>query len=232
MSTIYPWYDYDLGTNRSDIWPFQKHTRTDKKFVAKERLASGVKRALGVLPSGWSIKWNASRRRTFRVNHSTKTIRVPFPKARPGLPALGSAVDLALQIHNAMIQATAHGKVPASSIRAWAFKYGPYFSVYAASYLPGGGWVSRNHKAVRQAGLQQARELLRFMQSPEAWRVPRYKAGSPRQWARPGIDKNTLAAIAHRKVLMDYLKVNDEAYPLPALAKARLKKIHQPTTTP
>lgn len=232
MSTIYPWYDHELGMNRSDVWPFQKHTKTDQKFITKKRLADGVRHALSQLPIGWSIKWKASRRRTFRVNHSTKTIRVPFPKEYPGLPALGSSVDLAIQIHNAMIQATTYGRVPVRSIRAWAFKYGPYFSVYAATYLPGGNLVSRNHGAVVQAGLQHARELLRFMQSPEAWRVPRYKAGSPQQWARPHIDAYTLDAIAHRKILMDYLKINDEAYPLPALAKARLKKIPQPTTTP
>lgn len=231
MSNIPEWYDHEHGFIRNDIYPFQKHNGIDQKFIARQRLAGAVKHAVSQLPTGWTIKWNASRKRRFRVNHSIKTIRVPFPKQRTGLPALGSAIDLARQIENALINARSYGQVPASTIKAWAFKYGSHFSVYYATHLPSCGWVSRNHKAVKQAGLQQARELLRFMQSPDAWRMPRYKAGSPKQWARPHIDRYTLGAIAHRKVLMDYLKVNDSAYPLPAIAKARLKKI-QPTTQP
>lgn len=233
MTNIPVWYDYELGSDRDDVWPFQKHGRADKKFIAKDRLAKAVKGAIAQLPDGWSINWNRSRARTFRVNHSIKTITVPFPKNRLGLPVLGSAIDLAKQIHSAMLHAQAHGQVPASNIKAWPFKYGSHFSCYYASWLPScGAWVSRTHKVMKKAGLQQAREVLRFMQSPDAWRVPRRKAGSPAQWSRPYIDSNTLNAIAHRKIIMDYLQINDPAYPLPAIAKARLGRIQQPTPQP
>jgi hypothetical protein len=179
------------------------------------------------VPKGWSIKWKASRRRTFRVNHTTKTISVPMPAQYAGLPALGSAIHLAVQISKAMNNAEQTGMVPALMVKAWPFLFGKYFSLHYRNVIPCGGYVANRH-ALKTAGIQAVREVLRFYQSPDAWRIPRRKAGSPIQWQRHNVNTNTLSAIAHRKVMMDYLKVNDPAYPLPAIAKARLKKINQP----
>jgi hypothetical protein len=207
--------------------------RFDRKAMAKLRLWKAVASMVTRLPKGWSVNWKVSRKRVFRVNHSNKTISLPMPAQYAGLAILTSAVHLARLIDAAIDNAVKIGQLPAVAVKAWPFLYGSRFSRYYYAYLPGrSGWVSRQSKAAFQAGLQSAKEVLRFYQSPDAWRIPRRKAGSPIQFSRKHIDSHVLSAIAHRKVLMDYLKVNDPAYSLPAIAKAKLKKIHQPTTTP
>jgi hypothetical protein len=233
MSNIPSWYDYTEKRTRDDIYPFQVVNRFDRKATAKLRLSKAVARMVTCLPKGWSVNWKVSRKRVFRVNYSNKTISLPMPAQYAGLAVLTSAVHLARLIDGAIDKAVKIGQLPAVTVKAWPFLYGSHFSRYYYTYLPGRtGWVSRQSKAAYQAGLQSAKEVLRFYQSPDAWRIPRRKAGSPEQYARKHIDSHVLSAIAHRKVLMDYLKVNDPAYSLPAIAKAKLKKIHQPTTTP
>lgn len=231
MSNIPSWYDSDTREYRDDMWPFQKDSRLTRKLKGKQRLYLMVKATLAKLPDGWSLRWNASRRRTFRVNHTTKTITVPFPAQYSGLPALGSAVHLARRIKDALYHAAQYGQIPASNVKAWPFLWGSAFYTRTSYVLPVVG-VNLNHRSLKQAGIQSAKEVLRFYQSPDAWRIPRKKAGSPQRWAAPHVNKHTIDAIAHRKVLMDYLKVNDPAYRLPAIAKARLQKIQPTTPTP
>jgi hypothetical protein len=238
MSNIQPWYDYTEKRYRDDVYPFQVTNRFDRKTTAKLRLSKAVASMVTCLPKGWSVNWKVSRKRVFRVNHSNKTISLPMPAEYAGLAILTSAVHLARLIDTAIDNSVRLGQLPAVAVKAWPFLYGSHFSRYYYTYLPGrSGWVSRQSKAAYQAGLQSAKEVLRFYQSPAAWRIPRRKAGSPQIFSLPHfspkeVDGQLLSAIAHRKVLMDYLKVNDPAYSLPAIAKAKLKKIHQPTTTP
>lgn len=226
MSNIPQWYDRDACVYRDDIWPFQKHTRRDARLLGKDRLAYQVKRAISQLPNGWSLKWKSSRRRTFRINHTLKTISVPFPANATGMANLSSALHVANAIAQANLDSARTGIVRASYVRAWSVgSLNGHFYPYATRQLwRFGGYLNPHHPAWKKAHMNTCHEVLRYLSSPHAWVIPRVIGGRAYPARKDVAGRQMLYSIAYWKYLKDYIQVNSAYYPLPAKAIAKAKK--------
>jgi hypothetical protein len=241
MSKIYPWYDNEAKRFREDIWPFQKIARFERKETARCRLTEGVKLFVKMLPDGWSVQWRVKRGYDFRIESGRKLIKVPFPKTYAGTAAMATAGWLAYQIHAARAVSARDGSVPANHVSSFGFMRWRVncgmttVNLYDSNNNGLWNWgaiLPYNRPAWRKASVSCAREMLRYLSTPDAWRLQRQTVRGPRLYHRHLLDRDVLGVIAYRKVLMDYIKVNDARYPLPNRAKALVAKASTPTQTP
>lgn len=245
----YAWWDCDEDRMREDTWPFLKRMKGENREIAKVRLLRGVQRFIAALPSGWSVQWKVKRGHDLRVERSLKRIKVPFPRTYSGTAGLAVANRLATQIRDAELSARTHGGVPAYSVSAFGFPMwravdymgaaiGPltfhaYEAVNDRMWRLGATFLPYTRGVWKKAALAGAREMLRYLSSPHAWRSARQVNKGPILYRNNQITHEILRTIGYRQVLLDYLKANgvnvdDLRNPLPKRAKALMAK-HVPT---
>lgn len=243
----YEWYDWDENRLRDDCWPFQKRTKGENKEIAKGRILKGVQTFIATIPDGWSVSWKVKRKHDLRVERSTRTIKVPFPRTQSGTAVLAVANKLANTITQAEKEAQVYGGCPAAQISAlgfprWRFNLNsgalvgalPYYAYDINNhqmFMYGSARVPWTRGVWKKAATAAVRELLRYLSSPHAWKTRRHRPKGPEMYRDKYMGRDLIQTAAYRKALLDYLAVNDSRHPLPKRAKALMAK-HVPVTQP
>jgi hypothetical protein len=213
---------------------FEEVPACKRRSVVQQRLAHHVVLRMKNLPAGWTFEWRRRRRLDFRMEAGRKVIKVPMPKTYAGVTLMEAGVWLAKQVQMAVLNSASDSfkRPPVCFIHAWGLpathkwvRYPNYFGYGPASarlHTPERG--SRYRRGFKIANISTVREILRWMSSPEAW-TPRRKSSADPVF----LGRDLLRVVAYRKLLLDYLRINETQHtPLPKRANLLLKQYADP----